>query len=667
VHVCSFTCILYFISIRASSYLHITVLRSVSLRSCEASGLRKVTEATGCNIIKQEVPLTKQHREDQGGISKQAPSPTLPHEAPFPHITTRGSVPQHYHTRLRSPTLPHEAPFPHITTRGSVPPHYHTRFRSPTLPHEAPFPHITTRGSVPPHYHTRLRSPTLPHEASFPHITTRGSVSNHNLQQAEGKAAEPQAPVKLQREFCFTWKPIEGKKSIKTAQFSSVFRFNGIVSTLFGLAETSRWGVPLPKDQSSGRAPGSNRFLPVGGSRFGRQEKRRRKRSGASGSSVRSTEWNAEVGLLDRVQYVRCQAQESAGVYPWRIFAAGQTCEQSAADMPETKEDMENRNEEIGDKEASQAPLPQTKRSGKSLTKSKRCSLCNAKLSETYKKDLCSSCIKKIVREEQPSMLSEMRNIIWEEVQNSLASMSQREVYSPGPARKRPRKDPEQEVQDGSSEAESEYRGSDQEEGELPVEEQEGKRYYFPVEETEELVQAVRRTMQVKEDPQPRSRQDQMFGGLTYQERTVFPVSEHIRKMISQEWKDAERRLVMSREFKNRLPFDSEEIKTWEEIPKVDVPLAKVAKKTSIPFEDSSSLKDAMDRKADILLRRAWETSAALIKTNIAATSVARSMFLWMEQLEEHLINKTSRADIIASLPIIKSATAFMADTSAES
>ncbi|CAJ0960854.1 unnamed protein product [Ranitomeya imitator] len=125
-------------------------------------------------------------------------------------------------------------------------------------------------------------------------------------------------------------------------------------------------------------------------------------------------------------------------------------------------------------------------------------------------------------------MLSEMRNIIREEVQNSLASMSQREVYSPGPARKRPRKDPEQEVQDGSSEAESEYRGSDQEEGELPVEEQEGKRYYFPVEETEELVQAVRRTMQVKEDPQPRSRQDQMFGGLTYQERTVFPEEEDV-------------------------------------------------------------------------------------------------------------------------------------------
>ncbi|CAJ0942090.1 unnamed protein product [Ranitomeya imitator] len=99
---------------------------------------------------------------------------TLPHEAPSPHITTRGSFPTHYHTRLRphslpheapSPTLPHEAPSPHITTRGSVPthyhmrlrpPHYHTRLRPRTLPHEARSPHITTRGSVPPHYHTRL-------------------------------------------------------------------------------------------------------------------------------------------------------------------------------------------------------------------------------------------------------------------------------------------------------------------------------------------------------------------------------------------------------------------------------------------------------------------------------------------------------------------------------
>ncbi|CAJ0968006.1 unnamed protein product [Ranitomeya imitator] len=65
-----------------------------------------------------------------------------------PHISTRGSVPTHYHTRLHPHKLSDEAPSPHITTRGSVPAHYHTKLRPHTLPHEAPSPHITTRGSI---------------------------------------------------------------------------------------------------------------------------------------------------------------------------------------------------------------------------------------------------------------------------------------------------------------------------------------------------------------------------------------------------------------------------------------------------------------------------------------------------------------------------------------
>ncbi|CAJ0950931.1 unnamed protein product [Ranitomeya imitator] len=97
---------------------------------------------------------------------------TLPHEAPSPHITTRGSIPTHYHTKLRPHTLPHDAPFSHITTRDSIPRHYHMRLCPHTLPHEAPSPQITSRGSVPPHYHTRLCPHTLPHEALSPHITT---------------------------------------------------------------------------------------------------------------------------------------------------------------------------------------------------------------------------------------------------------------------------------------------------------------------------------------------------------------------------------------------------------------------------------------------------------------------------------------------------------------
>ncbi|CAJ0962574.1 unnamed protein product [Ranitomeya imitator] len=115
--------------------------------------------------IANVVPIFKKGSKSEPGNYRPAPSP---------HITTRGSVLTHYHTRLCPHTLPHDAPSPHITTRGSVPTHYHTRLRQHTLPHEAPSPHITTRGSIPTHYHTRLRQHTLPHEAPTPHITTRG-------------------------------------------------------------------------------------------------------------------------------------------------------------------------------------------------------------------------------------------------------------------------------------------------------------------------------------------------------------------------------------------------------------------------------------------------------------------------------------------------------------
>ncbi|XP_073406447.1 uncharacterized protein [Dendrobates tinctorius] len=261
-----------------------------------------------------------------------------------------------------------------------------------------------------------------------------------------------------------------------------------------------------------------------------------------------------------------------------------------------------------------------------------------------------------------------MRLLIREEVQASTAGLTRRQSPSPGPSRKRPRWEADP-VSEASPSEDSDFRDSDQEEeGEIPGDRQDqSRKYLFRLEDMDELVQAVRNTMQIEEVPKPQSRQDLMFGGLMARKQVVFPVSEHIKTMVQEEWKEAERRLILSRDFKNRLPFDPEETRAWEEVPKIDVPVAKVTKKTAIPFEDSSGLRDPMDRKADVLLKRTWETSAALIRANIAATSVARSMFLWMGQLEEHLTNKTPRSEILASLPVMKSATAFLSDTSAES
>ncbi|XP_069610783.1 uncharacterized protein [Ranitomeya imitator] len=110
-----------------------------------------------------------------------------------------------------------------------------------------------------------------------------------------------------------------------------------------------------------------------------------------------------------------------------------------------------------------------------------------------------------------------------------------------------------------------------------------------------------------------------------------------------------------------------EETKIWEFVPKVDIPVAKVSKKTAIPFEDSSGLKDPMDKRSEDLLKKAWEASAAIMKTNIVATSVARSMSMWVEKLETQINNKTPRDDILKALPLLRIATDLMADVSAES
>ncbi|CAN2388502.1 hypothetical protein PRIEUP_LOCUS16448 [Pristimantis euphronides] len=74
-----------------------------------------------------------------------------------------------------------------------------------------------------------------------------------------------------------------------------------------------------------------------------------------------------------------------------------------------------------------------------------------------------------------------------------------------------------------------------------------------------------------------------------------------------------------------------------------------------------------MDRNADGLLKRVWDSAANIINTNIAATSVARSMFRWIDQLEDQLRAKVPREEIINALPLLKMATGFMADASDES
>ncbi|KAM4038568.1 LOW QUALITY PROTEIN: lamina-associated polypeptide 2, isoforms alpha/zeta-like [Anomaloglossus baeobatrachus] len=255
-----------------------------------------------------------------------------------------------------------------------------------------------------------------------------------------------------------------------------------------------------------------------------------------------------------------------------------------------------------------------------------------------------------------------MRAMIREEVQSVIASTSSHQE-----CRDMPHKRQRQELGISSEEGEISYDSDSQlkEETAGPAPE-EGRRYLFSSCDTDELLRAVRKTMMVEEQEKPRSVQDEMFGGLRSQRHRVFPVNPHVRAMVMEEWQESEKKLVIPREFRARLPFELDDIKDWEDVPKIDVPVAKVARKTAIPFEDSSGLKDPMDRKADGLLKRAWEAAAPL-STNIAATSVARSMSRWLDDLESLFVDRAPRETVQDSISLLKLATGFMADASAES
>ncbi|KAM4028388.1 heterogeneous nuclear ribonucleoproteins A2/B1 isoform 1-T1 [Anomaloglossus baeobatrachus] len=187
--------------------------------------------------------------------------------------------------------------------------------------------------------------------------------------------------------------------------------------------------------------------------------------------------------------------------------------------------------------------------------------------------------------------------------------------------------------------------------------------FLFHSEELGDLIGAVRSTMGLEEVQSLPSIQDKMFAGLKSVKQLGFPVHANVLDIVSQEWEFPERRVRS--DLKRRFPLEPSGLH-WE-VPRVDVQVARVAKQTALPFEDTSQLKDQMDRKVEGLMKRSWEASSSSIQANIASTCVSRSLIRWLDQLEAHISQGTPREELLESLPLLKKATCFLADTSVES
>ncbi|XP_069812238.1 uncharacterized protein [Dendropsophus ebraccatus] len=188
----------------------------------------------------------------------------------------------------------------------------------------------------------------------------------------------------------------------------------------------------------------------------------------------------------------------------------------------------------------------------------------------------------------------------------------------------------------------------------------------MPIEMVDSIVKAVRQTMAIEDDPQPRTIQDIMFEGLAPKQRPVFPIHQSIKTLISNEWSRPDRKFFVPRAYKRKYPFSTEESVTWETAPKIDPPVAKLTRKDALPFEDSASMRDPMDKRAEVYLRKNWEATTATFKPLIATTSVARATDIWVAQLKERIISGASKEQLLASFPIIEGSLSFMAEASAD-
>ncbi|XP_041439823.1 uncharacterized protein LOC121400553 [Xenopus laevis] len=191
--------------------------------------------------------------------------------------------------------------------------------------------------------------------------------------------------------------------------------------------------------------------------------------------------------------------------------------------------------------------------------------------------------------------------------------------------------------------------------------------YLFSPDKIQKLIKAVNRVMedQKKKKKQETSKDTLLF--FSQQSEDTFPVNSIIKDLMQAEWKDPSKRADISKRFKQMFALHKQEISTWENPPAVDIPIARMSRRTTIPVEETSGLKDPMDRRADTALRRSYGAAAELSKPSIAAVSVSRTLKYWLNNLAEDIDSGVSRDDLLDAFKYITLAADFLCDTAVES
>ncbi|XP_069812519.1 lamina-associated polypeptide 2, isoforms alpha/zeta-like [Dendropsophus ebraccatus] len=172
--------------------------------------------------------------------------------------------------------------------------------------------------------------------------------------------------------------------------------------------------------------------------------------------------------------------------------------------------------------------------------------------------------------------------------------------------------------------------------------------------------------MEIDDTPEPKTKQDMMFQELAPKKRLVFPIHQSIKSLISHEWENPDRKFFIPQAYKRKYPFSQEDCETWQGAPKIDPPVAKITKRNALPFVDSAVIKDPLDKRAEVYLRKNWEATTSAFQPLIATTSVARSLKVWMAELKDKVRETNPNQDFTQAFSTMDNAIAFMAEATAD-
>ncbi|XP_077139648.1 lamina-associated polypeptide 2, isoforms alpha/zeta-like [Ranitomeya variabilis] len=288
-------------------------------------------------------------------------------------------------------------------------------------------------------------------------------------------------------------------------------------------------------------------------------------------------------------------------------------------------------------------------------TKHRECALCNQPLPDSYPKKLCEDCFKETTQGAAVS-ITDLRAIIREELKN-MTQEKPRSSKSKTPTLVSDSDSDQPILSDASLSSCPASSSSSEIEG----------RSCFPLDSVDNLVKSIRNTMGCEESKGAQTAQEIMFAGLADRKRRCFPVIPAVKTLIKREWEKQDQRGFLPSASKRKYPFSDEELLTWTKVPKVDAAVASTSKQSTLPVEDAGLLVDPLDRKAESSLKRSWEAATGIFKPAVASTCAARSMIIWIDQLDQQIEKKSSREKLRAAIPLIRGAAAFLADASADS